>query len=106
MYLHHLDLRWVEKSTTDSEQDPYCDQERHAIAQSDIHSCRGTVASVRCLVTRLLEGHKLASKCEEEEEEGADELSSGSNEMVFDGMASLLVSGHGLEWLLHRHDGR
>jgi hypothetical protein len=106
VYLHDSDLRWVEKSTTDSEQDPYCDQKRHSIAQSNVDSSRGTVTSVRCFVTCLLECHKLASKGEVEEEEGADKLSSSSDEMVLDGMASTPISRHGLEWLFHRHDVR
>lgn len=106
MNLHDPDLRWVEESTTDSEQDPYSDQKRHAIAESNVDGRRCTVASVGCLVTCLLECHKLASKGEVEEEEGADELSSSGDEMVLDGMTSTPVSCHGLERLFHRHDRR
>lgn len=42
----------------------------------------------------------MAGKGKEEKEEGADKLSSGSDEMVLDGVSYMSVTSHVLEGLL------
>jgi hypothetical protein len=95
-----LNIRWIEKSTTDSIQNPDGNQKGHAKPKTNVDGSRRRDTSILGLVSGLLKCHELARKGQEQEEEGSNKLSSSGDEVILDDITLLLTASHALKWLV------